>query len=70
MHSTTEPMWRLIGEVRYKVSDRLEAGLRWTRDDLGSRRVYFGDRNHRLSSVNDQVNYHTATAGITYRFGG
>jgi len=69
MHSTTEPMWRLIGEARYRISDRLDAGLRWTRDDLGSRRVEFGDRNHTLSTVDKPVRYHTATAGITYHFG-
>jgi len=69
MHATVEPMWRLIGEVRYRVSDRLEAGLRWTRDDLGSRRVDFGDFNNTLSRVNEPVRYHTATAGVTYRLG-
>jgi opacity protein-like surface antigen len=70
MNASIEGMWRLIGEARYRVTDRLEAGLRWTRDDIGSRRVDFGDRNHTLSSVDKPVRYHTATAGITYRFGG
>lgn len=69
-NASTSEMWRLVAEARYRVSNRLEAGLRWTREDLGSRRVDFGDRNHTLSSVNEPVRYHTATAGLTYNFGG
>jgi len=69
MDSSTEPMWRLIGEARYRMSDRMDAGLRWTRDDLGSRRVDFGDRNHTLATLDTPVHYQTVTAGITYRFG-
>lgn len=69
-HGSLGLVVRGIAVLCSNLTKRTSACLRGTYDDLGKRRVDFrSDRGIQISRVRDRVNFFTATAGVTWRFG-